>query len=310
MPERLVFFGTPVWAVPSLEALLDKGFEVAGVVTNPDRPAGRGYEVQASPVKEAALARDLPVWQPAKARDPELAERLTALELDACVVVAYGKILPASLLEIPRLGFVNVHFSLLPEYRGAAPVQRAVMDGREETGVSIMVLTEGMDEGPVLSRRAEKISSEDTAGSVGDRLAHVGADLLTETLRGYLAGSVQAHEQDHAAATYAPKLTTEEARIEWSEPSQRIRNKIRGLQPAPGAWTNFEGARMKIQRVSPAEGRSLDPGALLVEDEHLVVGTGEGRLVIDEAQLAGKRRMAGIEIARGLRLTGDARLGG
>ena len=310
MPGRVVFFGTPAWAVPSLESLVDNGFDVPAVVTNPDRPAGRGYAVQASPVKEIALERGLPVWQPEKARDPQLQQDLAALSPDVCVVVAYGKILLASLLEVPSKGFVNVHFSLLPRYRGAAPVQRAVMDGDEETGVSIMVLTEGMDEGPVLSVRTEPIAPEDTAGSLGERLAVAGASLLSETLEQYLAGSLQPVEQDHSAATYAPKLSTDEARIDWGEPAPVIRNKVRGLQPAPGAWTTLDGVRLKLQQVSPAGGEDLPAGVLRVQDDTLLAGTGRGNLVIDEAQLAGKRRMPGVEIARGLRLTTDTRLGG
>ena len=279
-------------------------------MTNPDRPAGRGYELQAPPVKQAAEAAGLPVWQPEKARDPALSDRLSGLEADVCVVVAYGKILPASLLEIPRMGFVNVHFSLLPAYRGAAPVQRAVMDGLAETGVSIMVLTEGMDEGPVLARRTEPISLEDTAGSVGERLAVVGAELLVPTLEGYLAGEIEPTEQDHEAATYAPKLSTDEARIDWTDPARVISAKIRGLQPAPGAWTTLDGARLKIQRTAPIGGDRLPAGTLSIESDALVAGTGDGNLAILEAQLAGKKRMPGPEIARGLRRTGDLRLGG
>ena len=280
------------------------------MVTNPDRPAGRGYEMQASPIKVAAEKSGLPVWQPEKARDPELIERLREIEPDLCVVVAYGKILPAALLEVPRLGFVNVHFSLLPAYRGAAPVQRAVMDGLTETGVSIMVLSEGMDEGPVLARRAETIHADDTAGTVGERLAKVGAELLIPTLEAYLAGDLTPEDQDHDAATYAPKLNTDEARIDWTESAAAIAAKIRGLQPAPGAWTTLGDVRLKIQKAAPAGGEPLDPGALRVDPEALVAGTGDGNLALLEAQLAGKKRMAGLEIARGLRQTDDLRLGG
>lgn len=310
MPQRAVFFGTPDWAVPSLERLSASDIEVAGVVTNPDRPAGRGYEMQASPVKAAAEKEGLPVWQPEKARDPELMERLQELQPDVCVVVAYGKILPAALLEVPRRGFVNVHFSLLPAYRGAAPVQRAVMDGLSETGVSIMVLTEGMDEGPVLAGRPEPIGPEDTAGTVGERLAVVGADLLVPTLDAYLSGELEPVAQEHEAATYAPKLSTDEARIEWTEPAVTIASKIRGLQPAPGAWTMLGDARLKIHKAVPVEGEHLAAGSLRTDPEALVAGTGDGNLAILEAQLAGKKKMSGLEIARGLRPTSDLRLGG
>ena len=266
--------------------------------------------MQASPVKEAALAHGLPVWQPAKTRAPEFHQTLHDAEPDVCVVVAYGKILPAALLEVPRFGFVNVHFSLLPDYRGAAPVQRAVMDGRAETGVSIMVLTEGMDEGPVLATRSEEITSDDTAGSVGERLAVTGAELLTETLGAYLAGDLRPEEQDHEKATYAPKLSTEEAQIDWSDKASSISNKVRGLQPAPGAWTTLDGARLKVHQVVPAESSSLPPGGVRLDAGSFLVGTGDGDLVIAEAQMAGKRRMPGIDVARGLRLDGDVSLGG
>jgi methionyl-tRNA formyltransferase len=307
---RTVFFGTPAWAVASLEALLAADVEVAAVVTNPDRPAGRGYEVQASPVKIAALEHSLDILQPEKARDPGFMSALTELAPDVCIVVAYGKILPLAVLEAAPKGFLNVHFSLLPLYRGAAPVQRAVMEGRQETGVSIMRLTEGMDEGPVLSRRAETIRPDDTAGSVGDRLAIAGAALLTETLARYMEGSLEPEEQRHEDATYASKITTEEARIDWTEPARTIHDKIRGLQPFPGAWTTFAGQRLKVQRSSVPGGGVLSPGSMSVSAGALLVGTGEGDLVLEEVQLAGKRRMPGIEAARGLRLEGGEVLGG
>ena len=307
---RTVFFGTPAWAVPSLEALLTADVEVAAVVTNPDRPAGRGYEMQASPVKTAALEHSLTLLQPEKARDPDFLSELENIAPDVCVVVAYGKILPLSVLDAAPKGFLNVHFSLLPLYRGAAPVQRAVMEGRPETGVSIMRLTEGMDEGPVLARRAEEIRPDDTAGSVGDRLALIGAHLLAETLPRYMEGSLEPEEQRREDATYASKITTEEARIDWTEPARTIHDKIRGLQPFPGAWTTLTGHRLKVQRSSVPGSGGLAAGSISVTSGALLVGTGEGDLVLEEVQLAGKRRMAGIEAARGLRLGGGEVLGG
>lgn len=310
MQERIAFFGTPDWAVPSLMSLAEAGYDIGAVVTNPDRPKGRGYEVQPSPVKKAALEKGLTVWQPASARDPSFKTSLEELAPEACVVVAYGKILPGDLLGVPPRGFVNVHFSLLPAGRGAAPVQRAVMQGLDATGVSIMVLTEGMDEGPVLSRRAEEIRSDDTAGSVGERLAVSGADLLVATLEPYLAGRLQAEEQDHSAATYASKITTEEARIDWNESAHVIHDKIRGLNPAPGAWTTLRSQRLKIHRSSPAGTSEAAPGRLVVTKTGLLAGTGDGDLEIIEAQLAGKRSMTGIEIARGQRIDGTEVLGG
>ena len=298
---RTVFFGTPQWAVPSLEALLASDIEVAAVVTNPDRPAGRGMELRASPVKEHALRAGLEVLQPQRARDPEFHDALEKLAPDVSSVVAYGKILPASLLAIPPLGFVNLHFSLLPEYRGAAPVQRAVMDGRYVTGISIMVLTEGMDEGPVLATTEERIRDDDTAGSLGDRLAEIGSGRLVDTLVSYGAGLAPL-DQDHDRATYAPKVTTEEAAIDWARPSLAIHNHVRGLNPVPGAWTTLRGKRLKIWSTRPIVGRGLASGELDVWDGVLVAGTGGAPVELTEVQLQAKKPMSGAEAARGLRL--------
>lgn len=258
-------------------------------------------ELAQSPIKEAALRAGIEVLQPEKARDPALHERLTKLAPGAAIVVAYGKILPATLLDIPRLGFVNVHFSLLPEYRGAAPVQRALMDGAKETGVSIMVLTERMDEGPVLSTEAIEVGVDDTAGTLGLRLAEVGAKLLVRVLPGYASGDIQPVHQDDARATYAPKITTAEARLDWTRPAESIRNLVRALNPAPGAWTTFRDLRLKVYAVEHADGDEVPPGELRAPGE-LVVGTSDGALALGEVQLAGKRRMTGSELARGLRI--------
>ena len=299
---RTVFFGTPRWAVPSLEALLASDIEVAAVVTNPDRPAGRGMELRPSPVKERALLAGLEVLQPQRARAPEFHDALTELAPEVATVVAYGKILPASLLAVPRLGFVNLHFSLLPAYRGAAPVQRAVMDGRPVSGVSIMVLTEGMDEGPLLSTTEEPIRDDDTAGSLGDRLAAIGSTGLVDAIAAYGAGELSPVEQDHDAATNAPKITTEEAAIDWTQSSLAIRNKVRGLNPVPGAWTSLRGKRTKIWTTRPQGEGGLDPGELDVRDGALVAGTGDGALELTEVQLQSKKPMSGVDAARGLRL--------
>jgi methionyl-tRNA formyltransferase len=299
--------GTPQWAVASLRALLTSPIDVAGVVTNPDKPAGRGMEPSASPVKIAALESGLDVLQPARARGRDLHAALTELNPDVAIVVAYGKILPGSLLAIPPLGFVNVHFSLLPLYRGAAPVQRALMDGVEETGVSIMVLTEGMDEGPVLATRSLRVGKDDTAGDVGDRLAAIGAELLVPTLLDYAAGRLDPLPQNHDRASYAPKLDPDDARIDWKESSIRIHNLVRALNPAPGAWTTMRGARLKIYRTRPLNQIELGRGELDARNG-LVAGTSSGALELLDVQLAGKRRMTGPELARGLRLEPYERL--
>jgi methionyl-tRNA formyltransferase len=279
--------------------------DVPAVVTNPDRPAGRGMKLQPSPVKRAAVAAGIEVLQPPSAKGPEMASALAKVAPDVAVVVAYGRILSGALLAIPRHGFVNVHFSLLPAYRGAAPVQRALMDGLDETGVSIMVLTEGMDEGPVLAAEATAIRPGETAGEVGARLAGVGARILVPALAAYVAGTLEATPQDDARATYAPKVTPEEARVDWSAPAEAIANKVRGLNPAPGAWTMLGDDRVKVWRVRPAGDVRLEPGELRAADA-LYAGTGSGAVVVEEAQVAGKRRMSGVEMARGLRLGSGA----
>jgi methionyl-tRNA formyltransferase len=302
----VVFFGTPAWAVPTLKALLASPIEVTAVVTNPDKPGGRGMELRPSPVKQEALGAGLEVLQPRRAREPELEERLRALAPDVAVVVAYGSILPASLLVVPPLGFVNLHFSLLPAYRGAAPVQRALMDGVAVTGISIMVLTEGMDEGPVLATREVPVKPSDTAGTLGERMAELGGPMLVETLQAYAAGEIEPVEQDPSRATYAPKITAEEARIDWRAPAQTIANLVRALNPVPGTWTELDGRRLKVWAVAPSP-ETLPPGALR-GDGALLAGTGTHALELADVQLAGKRRMPGAELARGIRLTGSESL--
>ena len=264
-------------------------------------------ELSESPVKSLAREAGLKLLQPAKARTTEFHDEMSALGPDVAVVVAYGKILPGSLLAIPRLGFVNVHFSLLPAYRGAAPVQRALMDGVEETGVSIMVLTEGMDEGPVLAERTLAVGSDQTAGEVGSELAEVGAELLVPTLISYADGRLEPVPQDHERATYASKLTSEDARIDWNDASTKIHNLVRALNPAPGAWTTLGEARLKVYRTRGSGGPRLSPGQLHA-GEQLVVGTADGNLALVEVQAAGKRRMGGAELANGLRLEGGEML--
>jgi methionyl-tRNA formyltransferase len=292
--------------VPSLRALVDSGVDVHAVVTNPDKPFGRKQELRPSPVKEAALEAGLEIVQPRSARDPEFHEWLEGASPDVAIVVAYGKILPQELLDVPPRGFVNVHFSLLPEYRGAAPVQRALMEGRTRTGVSLMVLTAGMDEGPLLAVEETEIGSDESAAVLGARLATIGAPLLVDVLPRYVAGELEPVPQDDALATYAPKITTDEARIDWSRPAEELDGFVRGLDPEPGAWTELQGSRLKVFRLRPAGGAELSPGEVRAGGS-LTVGTGSQRVELLEVQAAGKRRMTGAELARGIHLPSGAR---
>jgi methionyl-tRNA formyltransferase len=262
-----------------------------------------------SPVKAAAQDAGVKVLQPQSIKDRSFRGVLAALRPEICIVVAYGKILPRSLLEVPILGFVNVHFSLLPAYRGAAPVQRALMDGAAETGVSIMIVTEGMDEGPVLASRKVIVSPTDTSAALGDRLAAQGGDLLVPTVLDYASGALTPRPQDEGTATYAPKIAEEETRIDWRRSPAAIHNLVRALEPAPGAWTSLRGKRIKIRATAPANGGSgLAPGELLAKDT-LLVGTGGGPLAISIAQFEGRRAMSGADLARGLRLEPGEALG-
>lgn len=283
--------------------------EVAAVVTNLDKPSGRGMKMTHSPVKQAALDMGLDVIQVARARDPELHDRIAEIAPDVAVVVAYGSILPKTLLDVPAKGFVNLHFSLLPLYRGAAPVQRSIMNGDEVSGASVMVLTEGMDEGPVLARKELPIAYDDSTRTYGERLALEGAALLVESVRAFLSGDLVAEPQDDAAATYAPKLTTDDARIDWTADAETVHNLVRALDPEPGAWTTLSGTRLKVFKATPQDDDSgLLPGQPSLGDG-LLVGTGRGAVRLDEVQPATKRRMPGADFARGLRLDGSERMG-
>jgi methionyl-tRNA formyltransferase len=312
MPLRAVFFGTPAAAVPTLVRLRESSHEVLAVVTAPDRPKGRGMEVAASPVKEAALAAGLPVLQPPTLKDPAVQSELAALGADVFVVCAYGLILPRAVLETPRLGAVNVHFSLLPAYRGAAPVAWAVLDGRGVSGVTIMQMDPGLDTGPILEQAEEPVRPDDDTGALEGRLAEVGAMLLVSVLDRLEAGTVSPQPQDDSTSTYAAKLTPEAARIDWSEEAKPIARRIRAFSPRPGAWTTLGGRRLKVWRASVPEAWStaagaappgpVPPGSVTAgPGGAMVVATGGGPLVLEEVQPEGGRRMAGSELLRGLR---------
>ena len=296
---RVVFFGTPEFAVPSLQALLGEGFDVVAVVTQPDKPQGRSRSTAVpTPVKTAADAEDVPVLQPERPSDPAFLARLRALAPDVGVVVAYGHILKPDLLGLPRLGMINLHPSLLPELRGAAPVEWAILNGLRQTGVTIMRMEEGLDSGPILLQIPHDIDPEETGGELAEHLSEMGAQALVEVLALYQTNGLEPHPQDHARATYAPKLTRDTARIRWTDPAERIARLIRGLDPRPGAWSERDGREIKLFGARAVEGRGA-PGEVQLTDDALRITTGQGAVRIEEVQPAGKARMAAAEWVRG-----------
>jgi len=303
MSLTTVFLGTPEAAVPSLEALLDSGHRVLAVATAPDRPKGRGMELAASPVKERAQAAGIPVLQPPSLRKPEAQAELAALGADVFVVCAYGLILPPAVLDQPRLGCVNVHFSLLPAFRGAAPVAAALLAGVPVSGVTIMQMDPGLDTGPILDTVEEPVRPDDDTGSLEARLAVAGADLLVSVLDRLEAGTIGARPQDGSQASYAGKVTPEDARIDWDQPGASIVNRVRAFNPRPGAWTTLDGRRLKVWRARVAEESGGGaPGSFAGgSDGSLVVATGDGALTLEEVQPEGGRRMPGADFLRGRR---------
>jgi methionyl-tRNA formyltransferase len=307
---RLVFAGTPAVALPSLDALLESHHEVVAVVTRPDTPAGRGRRLTASPVAERARERGISVLAPARAGDEGFLQQLAELAPDACPVVAYGALLPKAALAIPRIGWVNLHFSLLPAWRGAAPVQRAILAGDELTGASTFLIEEGMDTGPVFGVVTEPIGSDDTSGDLLGRLAISGARLLRETMDGLAEGRLVAVPQPADGVSYAAKLTTDDVRVDWAAPAQHVDRLVRAATPAPGAWTTFRGRRLKLGPVrlvgepdlAPGVLRDLGPGGVLV-------GTATGPVALTTVQPEGKPAMDAAAWARGVRLTADDVLG-
>jgi methionyl-tRNA formyltransferase len=297
---RIAFLGTPAPAVPALEALVAaEDVEIAAVITNPDRPSGRGHKLAPPPVKVAAAHADLPVWQPTRPR--EVLDDLLALQVDACAVVAYGSLLPRDVLDAGGRGFVNLHFSLLPAWRGAAPVQHSIRAGDPETGVTCFVLEEGMDTGPVLTSASTRIEPEETAGELMERLAVLGAPVLVQALRGLVDGSLTPEPQDHRLATLAPKITPDDARIDWSLDAEEVDRAVRAHNPVPGAHTTLRGDRLKVHRVVPTTGQG-EPGRVLrAEDEGPVVACGSRAVRLEQVQPAGKPRMGGTDFVNGYR---------
>ncbi|MCW3842831.1 methionyl-tRNA formyltransferase [Micromonospora yasonensis] len=301
---RLVFAGTPAVAVPALDAIAASGHELLAVVTRPDAPAGRGRGLVRSPVGAWADAHGVEVLTPAKPREPEFLDRLRELAPDCVPVVAYGALVPPVALEIPRYGWINLHFSLLPAWRGAAPVQHAVLHGDQLTGASVFQLEAGLDTGPVYGTVTDEIRPTDTSGDLLERLAHAGAGLLVAVLDALAAGTARAEPQPADGVTLAPKLTVEDARVRWTDPAFAVDRRIRACTPAPGPWTTFRGDRVKLGPVSPvANGPELKPGELLVEKSRVLAGTATGPVQLGEVRAAGKKAMSASDWARGARVS-------
>lgn len=297
--------------MPALEAVIAAGHDVQLAVSQPDRAAGRGLELHAPPVKRAALAHGIPVIQPEKIRNnPEFREKLESIRPDAILVVAYGRIIPPWMLELPVLGNINLHGSLLPKYRGAAPIQWAVANGETVTGVTTMRLDEGLDTGDMLLAHSVPIGPGDTAPELFRTLAAVGAELLVETLRGLGDGTVVPVPQDHSQATLAPVLTREDGRIDFTQPAQAIYDRWRGFQPWPGAYTSLRSKKLIVHGLHPAANAGLAPGDIRVAAGELAVGAGEGTtVVLDDVQMEGKKRMTAAEFLRGFQVRSGERLG-
>lgn len=299
---RVIYMGTPDFAVPALEAL-DERHEVVGVVTQPDRRAGRGMNLVPPPVKEAALLRGIPTFQPPNLKSPEAVAHLAGWQPDAIAVFAFGQLLPPQVLDLPPYGCLNVHPSLLPRYRGASPIIAAILAGDKFTGVTIMCLDEGLDTGPVLAQEKHPIAPDDTTRSLTAKLSRKGALLLSETLTGWLKGEIQAHPQDESLATYCDHLQKEDGLLDWNQPAEYLDRQVRAYDPWPGTFTTWEGRRIKVLRTRPqpawrGEGA---PGQLVELPDGLGVVTGTGLLELLEVQLAGKKPMSGNLFARGQR---------
>jgi methionyl-tRNA formyltransferase len=308
---RVVFAGTPAAALPSLEAVADSEHDLVAVVSRPDAPAGRGRGLVASPVAARARELGVPVLTPGSPREPEFLERLVDLAPSCCPVVAYGAMIPPRALAIPANGWVNLHFSLLPAWRGAAPVQRALWAGDEVTGATTFRLVEELDAGPVFGVVTESVRSRDTAGALLDRLSVAGAVLLVATLDGIASGAAQARAQPAEGVSLAPKISVEDARVDWAEPALAVDRRIRACTPAPGAWSTYAGQRLKLGPVEAERAHEqLPPGTLDVTKHAVWVGTGTTPVRLGDVQATGKREMSAADWARGVRVTSGQALGG
>jgi methionyl-tRNA formyltransferase len=306
---RLVFAGTPEVALPALDAVASSRHELVGVVTRPDAPSGRGRRLVASPVAQRAEELGVPVLKPEHPRDPAFQDALRELRPDCCPVVAYGALLPQSALDIPEHGWVNLHFSVLPSWRGAAPVQHAIWAGDEVSGATTFRIVQQLDAGPTYGLMTETIRPDDTAGDLLARLAEGGAGLLVQTLDGIEDGTLEAREQPSEWVTFAPKILVEDARVDWGEPAVAVDRRIRACTPSPGAWTTYAAARLKLGPVRPVDRERLDPGSLEVTKDAVLVGTGTGPVRLGRVKPFGKKEMDAADWARGVRLESGARLG-
>ena len=300
---RTVFMGTPDFALETLKGLIDFGLDLVGVYTQPDRPKGRGKKLAAPPVKELAEKHAIPVFQPLKLRDPAVVEQLRELRPDLIVVVAYGQILPKAVLDIPQYGCINVHASLLPKYRGAAPINKAILEGETETGVTTMYMDVGLDTGEMLVKRSVAIGENETAGELYNRLALVGRETMAETLKRLCAGELVAEKQDDALSCYAPMMKKEDGLIDWNQSAGTVHNLVRGLDPWPGAYTHLDGEILKIAGTAVTDGLSGEPGTVLrAGTDGVCIACGEGALLIGQLQLPGKKRLAAEIFLRGREL--------
>lgn len=306
---RTVFMGTPEFAVPTLKGLLVAGVNLVGVYTQPDRPKGRGKKMTASPVKHLAEEEGLPVFQPQKLRDPAAVEELKALEPDLIVVVAYGQILPKAVLDIPHYHCINVHASLLPKYRGAAPINKCIVDGETETGVTTMLMDVGLDTGDMLVKMSLPIGPDETAGQLHDRLSLLGRKSMEETLNQLCAGTLKAEKQNDELTCYAPMMKKEDGLIDWQKSATEIHNQVRGLDPWPGAYTYLDGDVLKIATTSVEDGSAAEAGTIVSADKTGVrVACGQGTLVVGELQLPGKKRLSAMNFLSGKPLFSGTRL--
>jgi methionyl-tRNA formyltransferase len=306
MQPRIVFMGSPEFALPTLGAL-NHHYPVVGVVTQPDRPAGRGQVLSPPPVKTLAASLGLPVIQPRRLKEPEALQQLRQWKPDLIIVAAFGQILKPEVLELPQYGCINVHASLLPRWRGAAPIQAAILHGDDQSGVTIMQMDPGLDTGPILSQRSTAITPQDTAESLGNRLAQLGADLLIETLPAYIDGKINPRPQENSLATYAPMLEKEAGRLDFHQAAELLARQVRAFNPWPGAFTIWQGTYIKIHQahVRPSESQSQEPAKTLIIEGLPAITTAEGLFILDEVQLAGKKAMPGKVFLNGAKGWGD-----